>query len=410
MKIAIRIFFLITVCISCSTFVQGFGILTHEAIIDASWKKSILPLLKQKFPDATEEQLKEAQAYVYGGSIFPDIGYQPFGSILFTNMFHYVRTGDFVENLLDEAKTLDEYAFAIGALCHYSADSYGHPEATNHVVPIVFSRMEKKYGKEVNYNQAPTKHIQVEFGFDVLQTAKGNYVRDTYHNFIGFKVSEEVLKRAFLKTYGLQLKEVFKNFNMAVETFRFSVKSVIPELTKDAWKVRKSAINKLNPLATEENYYYKMKRNDYKHEYNQKFGLKSAFVSLIFGVLPKVGPLAIFKFKEPTDDGEKLYDRTFQTIVQNYGNALQKLSNGKNTFRNVDLDTGQPTARYEYELTDKTYNKVLKRLRKNNFQYVDDSLRKNIVAFYDQKANNAPAKKVSDSKADKALAELKDVR
>src|SRR3569833_1509931 len=98
---------------------RAYSVLTHEALIDASWAKNIKPLLKLKFPNATDEDLKKAHAYAYGGCLLPDMGYFPFGSIYFTNLAHYVRSGDFVENLLGESKNIDESAIALGALCHY---------------------------------------------------------------------------------------------------------------------------------------------------------------------------------------------------------------------------------------------------------------------------------------------------
>ena len=393
---------------------KGFGILTHEAIIDASWDKLIVPLLKKKFPGSTPEQLKEAHAYVYGGSIIPDIGYHPLGSILFTHLFHYVRTGDFIEALISESDSLNEYAFAIGALCHYIADSYGHPDGTNQAVPLLFPKLKKKYGETVNYEQAPMKHVRIEYGFDVLQTAKGKYDRDSYHNFIDFKMSEPVLERAFLKTYGLKLNDVFNSFSISVETFRFTVKSIIPEMTRDAWKIRKSAINKLNPLATEENFYYKVKRKDYNKEYGRKFSLKSAFLSVILGVLPKIGPLAMFRFKEPTPEVEALYNKSFETVLKNYASSLNKLLAGENSFQNINLDTGHKITRDEYKHSNETYEKLLLKLKKNNFEHVDAALRKNIVTFYDRPVGSPPLPEdervKEDDKLGRALNELRTAR
>jgi hypothetical protein len=130
------------VLFSCLIFsfsaAPAFSLLSHEAIIDASWEKSIQPLLRQKYPSASAEDLKNAHAYLYGGSIVPDIGYYPFGSKLFTNLLHYVRSGDLIYAALSEAKDVNEYAFALGLLCHYYADKYGHELGTNVALPILF--------------------------------------------------------------------------------------------------------------------------------------------------------------------------------------------------------------------------------------------------------------------------------
>ena len=213
---------------------MAYSVLTHEAIVDAMWNISIKPLLKQKFPNATEEQLKKAHAYVYGGAVAPDMGYYPFGSKLFTNLVHYVRSGDFVIALLDEAETIDEYAFALGVMSHYNADNYGHPLGVNVSVPIIYPKVRKKYGDVVTYEQNKAAHVKTEFGFDVLQTARGNYAPEAYHDFIGFEISKPVLERAFLKTYGLTLDDVFHNFSLAVGTFRWTVKDMFPTITKTA--------------------------------------------------------------------------------------------------------------------------------------------------------------------------------
>src|SRR5665213_3133226 len=181
---------------------KAYSVLTHEALVDASWDKSILPLLKHKYPVATDQELKTAHAYAYGGCLIADMGYFPFGNVYFTDLAHYVRSGDFVEALLSESENLDEYAFALGSLCHYMADKYGHSIATNHVVPIIYPEDRQKFGSVVTYEQDHIAHSRVEISFDVLQTARGNYATAAYHDFIGFEVAKPVLERAFLKTYG----------------------------------------------------------------------------------------------------------------------------------------------------------------------------------------------------------------
>jgi hypothetical protein len=48
----------------------------------------------------TEDQIKEADAYAYGGSAIQDVGHYPFGSSQFGDLVHYVPIGDFVIELL----------------------------------------------------------------------------------------------------------------------------------------------------------------------------------------------------------------------------------------------------------------------------------------------------------------------
>ncbi|HLI92447.1 MAG TPA: zinc dependent phospholipase C family protein, partial [Puia sp.] len=188
---------------------QAYSILAHEALIDSCWATSIRPLLLAKFPGATEAQLKTAHAYAYGGAIAPDIGYFPFGSPFFTNLVHYVRSGDFVNALLADARDLNEYAFAIGFLSHYMADRYGHSLATNKSVPLLYPKVRKKYGNWVTYEENHLAHKRVEFGYDVLQTVEGDYTKIAYHDFIGFEISDGLLERAFTEVYGLDIHKVF---------------------------------------------------------------------------------------------------------------------------------------------------------------------------------------------------------
>jgi hypothetical protein len=116
---------------------HGYTVLTHEAIIDSVWDTSIRKLLLKRFPDATPEELEQAHAYAYGGCIIQDMGYYPFSSRFFSDLTHYVRTGDFIAALIRESQDVNEYAFALGALEHYAADTEGHRIATNRAVPIL---------------------------------------------------------------------------------------------------------------------------------------------------------------------------------------------------------------------------------------------------------------------------------
>jgi hypothetical protein len=249
---------------------SAYSVLTHEAIIDASWEKSIQPLLKLKYPNSTEEQLQEAHAYAYGGAIIQDMGYYPFGSKLFSDLVHYVRSGDFVNALLEESTDVKEYAFALGALSHYVSDNYGHSIATNFAVPLTYPKDKEKYGNLVTYAQDRKSHLRMEFSFDVLQTVRGNYASLAYHNFIGFKVAEPVLEKAFLKTYGLDIKDIFTNFSAAVDTFGWSVKNLIPEATKYAWIIKESEINKTDLSTAAKKFRYKMIKANYYQEDGKK--------------------------------------------------------------------------------------------------------------------------------------------
>ncbi len=364
---------------------KAYSVLTHEAIIDASWQKHILPLLKSKYPLATNEDLKKAHAYAYGGCLLADMGYYPFGSVYFTNLLHYARSGDFVEALLSEAQNLDEYAFALGALCHYMADKYGHSIAVNHVVPIVYPKVGYKFGPVVTFEEDHAAHSKVELSFDVLQMAKGNYASQDYHDLIGFEVSRPVLERAFLKTYGQDINTVFGDLTLAIGTFRWSVKSLLPVAVRTAWVIKKQDIKKQNPSANAHSFHYKMSKKQFYKEFGQarqKPGFKAVVLSFFIRIIPKVGPFRPLKFRDVGPEGEKLFIKSFDTTLVHYDNALTKLRDGKVTLGDIDYDTGNPTIIEEYGLTDKTYGDLMDKLVETKFNNLTAPLKQNILAFY----------------------------
>jgi len=208
---------LVLVCVPSSS--SAYSVLAHEALIDNAWSKQIVPLLTRRFPGSSIQELEEARAYAYGGSLIQDLGYYPFGSHFFSNLVHYVRSGDFVAALLRDAQTVDEYAFAVGALAHYVSDNAAHP-TVNHAVPVIYPKLRAKYGDDVLFGDSPARHVMVEFSFDVLQVARAQFKSDAYQDLIGFEVARPLLERAFQETYGLTLKDLFGDVGLAIGTYR----------------------------------------------------------------------------------------------------------------------------------------------------------------------------------------------
>lgn len=376
---------LLLVLLFCSTLSsKAYSVLTHEAIIDALWKTSIEPLLKKQYSNTTEAQLREARGFAYGGAMMPDMGYFPFGSKFFTNLVHYVRSGDFVSTLLQDANTLNEYAFALGALSHYNADKYGHALGTNRVVPLVYPAT-KKFGSNVTYEQDPVAHTRVEFGFDVLQTARGNYASQAYHDFIGFHFADSLLKSVFAKVYGLPLDDLFGNYNRSVNTLRWSVKSLFPFITRTAWATKRSDIEEAQPGITARKFRYRMSRKEYNSEFNKK-GDRPNFITRILSgfiwILPKVGPLKPLKFKVPGPEAEKLFIQSFDTVSYHYAAQLKALDNKTVRLANYDYDTGKQTEPGEYKLADQTYRCLLVNLQKEGFTQTDNALKQALLQFF----------------------------
>src|SRR4051812_31510839 len=282
---------LLSLCVAPAA--RGYSVLTHEAIVDSLWDSSIQKLLRKRFPAATPEDLEKAHAYVYGGCIIQDMGYYPFSSRLFSDLTHYVRSGDFVVALIRESQDLNEYAFALGALAHYAADNNGHRLGTNLAVPVLYPNLRRQFGKEVTYWDNPLAHIRTEFGFDVLQVAQGRYAPERYRDFIGFEVAKPVLERAFLDTYGIEMKDVFGNLDLALGSFRYSVSSIIPGMTRVAWQIKGDQFTKEIPGMTKKKFLYNLSRSSYEKDFGTKYkkpGLGTRFLAWTLRLVPKSGP------------------------------------------------------------------------------------------------------------------------
>ena len=302
----------------CSVFVllfalspvaSAYSVLTHEEIIDLVWDKSIKPLILERFPDATDDDLKEAHAYAYGGAVIQDLGYYPFGSHTFSDLVHYVRTGDFVVNLLHESDNINQYAFALGALAHYASDITGHP-AVNVAVGIEFPKLRRRYGNTITYAEDKVAHLEVEFGFDVSQVAKGRYAPQSYHDFIGFEVSKPQLERAFKDTYGLELTDVIKHEDLALGTYRRSVSKIIPQMTKVAVVTREKELKSEIPNYQRKKFLYRLKRADYEKQWGKTYekpGFGARVLAVVLKIMPKIGPFRGLAYKNPTPQTEDLY-------------------------------------------------------------------------------------------------------
>jgi len=408
---AAKIACLVLLSVSCAS---GYSVLTHEAIIDSVWDSSIQKMLLQRFPAATPEELEKARAHTYGGCIIQDMGYYPFGSHLFTDLTHYVRSGDFIVALIRESQDLNEYAFALGALAHYAADNNGHRIATNLAVPILYPKLRAKFGKMVTYWDHPTSHIRTEFGFDVLQIAQGRYAPNRYHSFIGFEVSKPVLERAFLATYAMELKDVFANLDLAIGSFRYSVSSVIPGMTRVAWQLKGDEITKEIPGITRQKFLYNLSRASYEKDFGTMYhrpGLGTRILAWILRIIPKFGPFKSLAFKAPTPEVEKMFMASFNATLDNYRQLLANVSAGRLVLANQNFDLGQPSAAGAYLGADETFDRLLDKLADRKFAGVSPELRRNILDYYkDRKPPASPAPKKAASEWAKLTVQLDQLR
>jgi len=365
--------------------VDASAVLSHEAIVDAAWVTHIRPLLRQRFPNATPEELRRAHAYAYGGAIIQDMGYYPYGNKFFSDLAHYVRSGDFIDAMLRDAQDLNEYAFAIGAMSHYAADNDSHRLAVNLVVPMLYPELKKKYGDVVTYEDQPLAHVKTEFGFDVLEVARERYAPDAYHDFIGFEVAQGLLERAFRETYGLDLRVVLIDEDKAIGSYRHDVSKLIPKATKIAWHVKQDDIKKDLPGITRDRFLYNLSRSSYEKRWGKAYrrpNVGEKFLAFIFRLIPKIGPLKILTFRTPTPEAEKMFEASFNAALDRYRGLLTELGDGRVALPNYNFDVGTPTLMGNYRLSDDTYADLLHRLAEQNFAGLTPDLRAAVERYY----------------------------
>ena len=392
-------------CVFVSTLIwpnpsRAYAVLAHEAIIDAAWETHIKPLLLARFPNATEENLSEAQSYAYGGSIIQDMGYYPYGSHFFSDLTHYVRSGDFVQALLRNSKDLDEYAFAAGALAHYAADNDGHRLATNRAVPLLYPRLRKKYGDTITYEQDPLAHTKTEFGFDVLEVAGESYAPDGYHDFIGFEVSQDLLDRTFVGVYGLRLGDVLVDEDRALNSYRHAVSKTIPTATKVAWSLKKDEIKAELPGITKKKFRYNLSRSSYEREWGKNYqrpNLVQRFLAFLYKLIPKFGPLRVLQFKTPTPETQLMFRASFNATLSQYGKLIDELRNGHLDLQNDNIDVGENTGPGKYFLNDDAHARLLDELAERKFASASPELRAELLHFYSEP--DAPYTTKKDHKA-----------
>jgi len=378
---------------------SGYSVLTHEQVVDLVWKDQLRPLLLKRFPEASPADLKEAHAYAYGGSLVQDMGYYPFGSKYFSDLVHYVRSGDFVAALLRQSSNLDEYAFALGALAHYVSDRTGHP-TINQVAAIEFPKLRRKYGSEVTYADDPKAHIRTEFGFDMVQVAKNHYTSDRFHDFIGFEFAKPLVERAFLQTYGLQLQDVISDEDLAIGSFRRAVSSVIPEMTRVALLSRRKEIVRDTPNFNQKEFLFHLSRAQYEKKWGRGYrkpGFGARILAFFLKIVPKVGPFKAVDFKIPTTQTEDMYIKSVNATVDDYQAVLRREERKQLELTNLDLDTGRETRAGEYALADDTYARLLHDVAHRDLNQVPPDLRANILNFYS--GMNQPIATRKDKKA-----------
>lgn len=383
----LRVALLITLTLAPSG-TRAYSVLTHEELIDLAWNDSIRPLLLAKFPNATEHQLVVAHSYAYGGSAVQDMGYYPFGKRFFSNLTHYVRSGDFVAWMLQNARTLDEYAFAIGALSHYLGDSIGHSRAINPATAMAFPKLEHKYGPSVTYGESPHGHIRTEFAFDVQELTNLEFAPPAYLRAVGFRVPRRFLERAFVHTYGFDIRSILGPDRPALRSYRTSVRSFIPKFAEAEVVLHRHSFPSPPDDESYRTFAQRVHRTNYdrrwKHTYKGP-GFKAHLLAIVVFLVPKIGAASDLAIKIPTPETQALYFQSVNHTVDVLNQTLHSLSEDADppiSLANLDLDTGNRGKLGEYPLADHTYAELLKRLTKERKQVIPLELKRHLLDYY----------------------------
>ena len=365
----------------------AYSVLTHEELIDLAWNDSIRPLLLAKFPKSTEAELVVAHSFAYGGSAVQDMGYYPFGKVFFSELTHYVRSGDFVARLLSDARTLNEYAFAIGALSHYLGDSIGHSEAVNPATALAFPKLKDKYGDSVTYGESPHSHIRTEFAFDVKELSDRAFAPAAYLERVGFRVPRKFLRDVFIATYGIDIAEVLGKARPDLKSYRTSVRTFIPAFAEAEVVLHKKQF--LPPPDTKAYHIFaeRVAHTNYERHWKHTYkgpGFKAHLLAILVFIVPKIGAASDLAIKIPTHDTEEWYLSSVNRTVDQFRAILHNLLTDKNPNRlaNLDLDTGERVRFGDYALADKAYTELLGRLTSKPRLGVPPDLKRNLLEYY----------------------------
>ncbi len=364
---------------------EGYSFLTHEQLIDLTWKSSIRPLLLSQYPNLTPAQILEAHAYAYGGCAIQDLGYYPLGNEFFSDLTHYVRSGDFVTALFRNAHNANELAFAIGALSHYVGDVIGHPQATNVAVPVEFPSLEHRFGPVVNYAQAQHPHVQTEFAFDINEIANHRFAPSAYLKHIGLAVPTGQLGRAYYETYGLGAEYTSHKRRVSMRGYRFAVRSLLPRVAYAETVLHRHSFPADTPGPEVDLLKQELAQADFENgwsNYRKKPGIGTYSLAGLIFILPKFGPLKLLAIKGPTPITESEYVHSLNESIKVLRAQIPRMGTADRTLANRDLDTGAKVKPGGYRLTDDTYAELLREITKAPLNAIPLGLKQDILEYY----------------------------
>ena len=343
---------------------SGYSQFTHAELIDLAWADSIRPLLLHRYPQSTERDLTRAHAYAYGGSLLQDVGYYPFGKRYFSDLTHYVRSGDFIDSLLRNARTMNELAFAIGALSHYVGDSIGHKESINPATALTFPQLRATYGDVVTYEDAPTDHVRTEFGFDVAQSAWDRYAPRKYRKRIGFRFARQLLYRAFSETYGFPAARLLGPARSALASYRWSAGFLVPVFLRAQIVLLRGRLPGESADEQQQQFLENIAHSEYATTVaavHSGPGFSAHLVAALIWLTPKIGRLKMLDIKAPDSVTEDLFLSSVNDAGGRFRSIVAALASSDlrtQTLSNLDLDTGNAVRTGESKLVDTTHARL----------------------------------------------------
>ncbi|HVC90444.1 MAG TPA: zinc dependent phospholipase C family protein [Acidobacteriaceae bacterium] len=385
---AVHLLIALLLVFSIPRHVEAYSFLTHQDIVDVAWEGSIRPALLARFPTITPSQLREARAYAYGGGTIQDMGYYPFGDEFFSDLTHYVRSGEFVNNLFQDAQTVDEYAFAIGALAHYVGDNDGHRYATNPATPLEFPPLGKKFGPIVTYDQAPHAHIRTEFAYDVEQLSNDEFAPISYRHSVRFLVAQRLLEQAFFDTYGLRLRSVLGRPRPAIASYRSSMQNLLPKAARAEVLIHRKNFPPAEDTPAFHQFATRQSQAGIDNgwaKYSRKDGFEVHFIAFLIRIVPKVGTISDLAIRGPNAETNRWYIESVNRTTDDYERMLRELAKDPRHRLDLpdrDLDTGNLEQPGSYPLTDKTYAELLTKLTARPNHAIPAGLQQNILSYY----------------------------
>jgi len=178
------------------------------------------------------------------------------------------------------------------------------------------------------------------------------------------------------------MSTLFFSVDLAIGSYRHAASSVIPNMTKVAWHLKKDEIQNSHPSETKKQFIYHMSKSEYRKDWGtiyEKPGVSSRVKAFFLRIMPKVGPFSGMAFHPPTPEVEQLYMSSVNLTLEHYRTLLRAQREGKLELDNENLDTGSITTAATYRLSDDTYAELVE---KTNGKSVSEALRRDLLAYY----------------------------